>query len=133
MTSSPATKLPSRLRRAAVAVTAASGALLSIAGTAPAEAAPQTTRAYVWATDVNMRSCPSFSCPPYGRVKVSTMYVDAYCQNRGDLVQSSGYRNDWWVQVDAGGPRGWISAVFVRGGSDMSPIPGVSQDFGDCF
>ncbi len=82
---------------------------------------------------MNMRSCSFFSCPPYDRVKISKMYVTAYCQNEGDVVTDGSYRNNWWVQVEAGGPRGWISAVYVRGGNNMAPIPGVSQNFGDCF
>ncbi|MFJ4617014.1 hypothetical protein [Streptomyces sp. NPDC088812] len=122
-----------RLRRAVLAGAAATGAALSLLTAAPAQAAPDTTQVYVWATNVNMRNCGSFECEPYDRVRISRMYVTAYCQSQGDVVRDSGYVNDWWVQVDAGGPRGWISAVYVRGGRDMQPVPGVSQDFEDCF
>lgn len=114
------TKTSSRLRRTAAAAVAACGAGLSLIAAAPAPQAPQapqaadTTRVYVWGTDVNMRGCAEFSCPPYSGIKVSRMYVTAYC-------------------VDAGGPRGWISAVYVRGGGNYDPIPGVSQNFEDCF
>ncbi|MFD7136477.1 peptidase M23 [Streptomyces sp. NPDC059894] len=124
-----------RLRRAVLAGAAATGAALSLltAAPAPAQAAPDTTQVYVWATNVNMRSCAGFECEPYDRVRISRMHVTAYCQSQSDVVRDSGYANDWWVQVDAGGPRGWISAVYVRGGRDMAPVPGVSQDFEDCF
>ncbi|WP_149180012.1 peptidase M23 [Streptomyces sp. TRM49041] len=121
-----------RLRRIAVAGAAAGGVAATLIGAAPAQAAANATTVYVWATDVNMRACASFQCPPYDRVKVSTMNVTAFCQNQGDTVRDGAYVNDWWLLVDAGGPKGWISAVYVRGGSNMSPIPGVSKDFADC-
>jgi hypothetical protein len=126
-------KRTSRLRRMAMAGAAAGGAAVSLISAAPAQAAANTTTVYVWATGVNMRSCNSFECPPYDRVKVSRMKVTAYCQNEGDTVRDGDYVNNWWVQVDAGGPRGWISAVYVSGGDNWGPIPGVSQEFDDCF
>ncbi|MEV7991495.1 hypothetical protein AB0O67_06140 [Streptomyces sp. NPDC086077] len=61
------------------------------------------------------------------------MYVTAYCQNTGDTVKDGPYENNYWVQVDAGRPRGWISAVYVRGGGNYNPIPGVSENVEDCF
>ncbi|MFJ2263675.1 hypothetical protein ACIOKD_36185 [Streptomyces sp. NPDC087844] len=124
---------PSRLRRAALACAAATGAVLSLLTTVPAHAEPETTQVYVWATNVHMRSCAGYECEPYDRVRISRMHVTAYCQNQGDVVRGSGHVNDWWVHVDAGGPRGWISAVYVRGGGDMQPVPGVSQNIEDCF
>ncbi|MGW7195683.1 hypothetical protein [Streptomyces chryseus] len=137
MTGSPtagsATERPSRLRRTAVAAIAACGAGLSMAAAAPAPQAAATTTVYVWATGVNMRACPSFECAPYSGIKVSRMNVTAYCQNTGDTVRDGQYVNNYWVQVDAGGPRGWISAVYVSGGDNWGPIPGVSQNFDDCF
>ncbi|MGW1541922.1 hypothetical protein ACWCPM_17110 [Streptomyces sp. NPDC002309] len=127
------TKKTSRARRTAAAVVAACGAGLSLIAAAPAPQAPQTTQVYVWATGVNMRGCAEFSCPPYSGIKVGRMYVTAYCQSTGDTVKDGPYENNYWVQVDAGGPRGWISAVYVRGGSNYAPIPGVSENFEDCF
>lgn len=127
------TKRSSRLRRTAAAAVAACGAGLSLVAAAPAPQAADTTRVYVWGTDVNMRGCAEFSCPPYSGIKVSRMYVTAYCQDTGDTVKDGPYENNYWVQVDAGGPRGWISAVYVRGGGNYDPIPGVSQNFEDCF
>ncbi|GKQ35074.1 peptidase M23 [Streptomyces sp. A012304] len=123
----------SRLRRAAVAAAAMGGAVMSSLGTAPAHAAADTTQVYVWATDVNMRTCASRECPAYGGVRVGRMTVDAYCQEKGQAVTDGPYANDWWVKVEAGGPIGWISAVYVRGGDNWQPIPGVSQDWADCF
>ncbi|GAA4933049.1 hypothetical protein ACFPM3_04255 [Streptomyces coeruleoprunus] len=126
------TKRTTRLRRMAVAGAAAAGAAASLVGAAPAQAAADATRVYVWATGVNMRACASYQCPPYDNVKVSRMYVTAFCQNKGDDVRDGNYANNWWLLVDAGGPKGWISAVYVRGGRNWEPIPGVSQDFDDC-
>lgn len=122
----------SRLRRTAVAAAAVGSAAMSLLGAAPAQAASNTTEVYVWATGVNMRSCGSFSCPPYDRIKVSQMTVDAHCQLKGDNVVDGPYANNWWVQVDAGGPRGWISAVYISTGNNWEPIPGVSQNIEDC-
>ncbi|MFE9622841.1 hypothetical protein ACIHAR_01105 [Streptomyces sp. NPDC052016] len=132
MTGSP-TKRLSRLRRTAFAAAAACGAGLSLVAAAPSPQAADTTRVYVWASDVNMRACSSFSCPPYSGIKVSRMNVTAYCQSTGDTVRDGQYVNNYWVQVDAGGPRGWISAVYVSGGVNWGPIPGVSENFEDCF
>lgn len=126
------TERTTRLRRMAVAGAAAVGAVASLVGAAPAQAAANATTVYVWATDVNMRSCNLFSCPTYGSVKVSRMNVTAFCQQRGDVVRDGAYVNDWWLLVDAGGPKGWISAVYVRGGSNWGEIPGVSTDFAHC-
>ncbi|WP_221351007.1 peptidase M23 [Streptomyces beigongshangae] len=123
----------SPLRRTAVAAAAVCGAATSLLGATPAQAASSTTQVYVWATDVNIRTCASLSCPTYGdRIKVSTMNVDAYCQRRGDTVVDGPYANDWWVQMNAGGPRGWISAVYISTGDNWGPVPGVSQNFQDC-
>lgn len=132
MTGTPS-KRTTRLRRTAVAAAAACGAAVSLVAAAPAPQAAATTTVYVWASGVNMRACNSFSCPPYSGIKVSRMNVTAYCQNKGDTVRDGQYVNDYWVQVDAGGPRGWISAVYVSGGDNWGPIPGVSQNFEDCF
>ncbi|MFJ4468063.1 hypothetical protein ACIP2X_11395 [Streptomyces sp. NPDC089424] len=123
----------SRLRRTAAAAAVACGAGVSLIAAAPAPQAAATTTVYVWGTDVNMRSCASFDCPPYSGIKVSRMNVTAYCQSTGDTVKDGPYENNYWVAVDAGGPRGWISAVYVRGGGNYEPIPGVSQNFEDCF
>ncbi|CAM5681298.1 MULTISPECIES: peptidase M23 [Streptomyces] len=123
----------SRLRRTAVAAAAACGAAISMLGAAPAQAASNTVDVYVWATDVNMRNCPSFSCAPYSHVKLSQVTVDAHCQVKGDTVVDGPYANNWWVQVTAGGPRGWISAVYVSTGNNWEPIPGVpTQREGNC-
>jgi hypothetical protein len=120
-------------RRKAGVVTAAVGAAMALAVPTPAHATAGTTGVYIWATGVNMRTCASTSCPDYGsHMRLSRIHVDAHCQRRGDAVRDGAYANDWWVQVDAGGPRGWVSAVYVSGGGNWEPIPGVSQDFTDC-
>ncbi|MFI9613454.1 hypothetical protein ACIHCM_17605 [Streptomyces sp. NPDC052023] len=60
---------------------------LSLIAAAPARQAAGTIRVYVWANDVNMRGCAAYSCPPYSGIKVSRMYVTAYCQNTGDTAK----------------------------------------------
>ncbi|MFG3659771.1 hypothetical protein [Streptomyces sp. NPDC047706] len=115
------------------AAAAVCGAGLSLIAAAPAPQAADTARVYVWATDVRMRGCGAYSCPPYSGIKVSRMYVTAHCRNTGDTVRDGPYENNYRVQVDAGGPCGWIGAVYVRGGGNHDPIPGVSENFEDCF
>ncbi len=70
----------SRLGRTATVAAAAIGAVLSgIATVAPAQAAANGYDVYVWATDVNVRSCPEVSnrCAPLPGVKVSRQRVPA--------------------------------------------------------
>ena len=52
--------------------------------------------------------------------------MTAFCQRQSTEVVDGHYRNNWWVQVNAGGPIGWISAVYVRGGDNDQPVPGLS-------
>ncbi|MEW1550653.1 hypothetical protein [Streptomyces tsukubensis] len=122
-----------RRRTTAFAAAAASVTAMTLASAAPAPAAPRTTPVYVWASDVNMRTCSSVSCPKLGdHIRITRMTVNAHCQERGDTVRDGPYVNDWWLKVEAGGPVGWISGVFVRGGNNWEPIPGVSQNWDDC-
>ncbi|MFJ9774448.1 hypothetical protein ACIRVF_24965 [Kitasatospora sp. NPDC101157] len=90
-------------------------------------------RLYVWATNVNVRACAgtSASCPPIEGAQIGRRWVTAFCQRQSTEVVDGPYRNDWWVQVDAGGPVGWISAVYVRGGDNDQPVPGLSLE-SDC-
>ncbi|MFI9152563.1 hypothetical protein [Streptomyces sp. NPDC053367] len=120
-----------RLRRAAVSAAAACGAATTVLSAAPAQAY-ENVPVYVWATDVNIRSCPHLSCAVYSGMAISWRTVDAHCQRQGDPVTDGPYANNWWVQVDAGGPRGWISAVYISTGDNWQPIPGVSTDFAVC-
>ncbi|MFF8828482.1 SH3 domain-containing protein [Streptomyces sp. NPDC015131] len=117
--------------RAAAALAGAVAMVLSTPSPAPAHTTHRPTPVFVWATGVNLRTCPSTGCAAHAW-KLSTVEVEAHCQRRGGTVRDGAYANDWWVQVDAGGPVGWVSAVYVSGGGNWEPIPGVSQDFTHC-
>ncbi|MET8557560.1 hypothetical protein ABZV64_21755 [Streptomyces sp. NPDC004959] len=115
---------------APVAVALAGTLLAGPAAAAPtAPAAPSASsgnEVYVWATGVNLRPCPRLStaCRPTG-VRLGREYATVYCQALGDRVVDGPYENTYWVEVAAHGQVGWISAVYVRGGDNNQPIPGV--------
>ena len=115
------------LRRAVPAGAVAAAAALPLLCSAPAQAATAESSVYVWATNVNVRVCPetSSACPPISGAQIGRRWVTAFCQTTGSEVVDGPYRNNWWVQVNAGGPIGWISAVYVRGGNNDEPIPSV--------
>lgn len=50
-----------------------------------------------------------------------------YCQGKGQNHSFKGYKNNWWLKTDddSGNKNVWVSAVYVSGGSNFSPIPGV--------
>ncbi|MFE6867300.1 peptidase M23 [Kitasatospora sp. NPDC057692] len=122
------------LRRAVPAGVFAAAAALPLLAPAGAHATTSSTQVYVWATDVNVRACAgvSASCPPIGLAQIGQRWVTAFCQVRSTEVVDGPYYNNWWVKVDAGGPVGWISAVYVRGGDNDQPVPGVSTSGIDC-
>ncbi|WP_432168972.1 hypothetical protein [Streptomyces sp. 1222.5] len=111
----------------------AAAAVVPLLCAAPAQAATSDTSVYVWATGVNVRACPQVSsaCPPISHAQIGKRWVTAFCQRTGSEVTDGPYRNNWWVQADAGGPIGWISAVYVRGGGNDEPVPGLPTD-SDC-
>ncbi|MER0450022.1 hypothetical protein ABR738_36695 [Streptomyces sp. Edi4] len=121
------------LRRAIPAGAVATAAALPLMLPTSAQASPSDAQVYVWATGVNVRECAgtSASCPPIGHAQIGKRWVTAYCQRQSTEVVDGPYRNNWWVQVNAGGPIGWISAVYVRGGDNDQPVPGLSTD-SDC-
>ncbi|MFJ2610503.1 hypothetical protein ACIQOU_27960 [Streptomyces sp. NPDC091279] len=118
------------LRRAVPAGAVATAAALPLLIPTPAQATTADTQVYVWATGVNVRPCPEISadCPPYAHSQIGKRWVTAFCQRTGTQVVDGPYRNNWWVQVNAGGPIGWINAVYIRSGSNDQPIPGVSTE-----
>ncbi|WP_018565738.1 hypothetical protein [Streptomyces sp. PsTaAH-124] len=146
--SGPPTTVPARsrsvLRRRLAAGVPVAAALAGTLLTGPAAAAPTAPSVpsvpsapsapsaasgndvYVWATGVNLRPCPrvSTTCRPTG-VRLGREYAAAYCQAVGDRVVDGPYENTYWVQVAAHGQVGWISAVYVRGGDNNQPVPGV--------
>ncbi|MFE9449931.1 hypothetical protein [Streptomyces sp. NPDC006739] len=121
------------LRRAVPAGVVATAVALPLLCSGSARASATDTSVYVWATGVNVRDCPQVSadCPPISGAQIGRRWVTAFCQRTGSEVTDGPYRNDWWVQVNAGGPIGWISAVYVRGGDNDQPVPALPTD-GDC-
>ncbi|GAA3901533.1 hypothetical protein GCM10023084_62470 [Streptomyces lacrimifluminis] len=121
------------LRRAIPAAAIATAAALPLLLPTPAQATTPEVELYVWATGVNVRACPEVSaaCPAIAGAQIGKRWVTAFCQRQGTQVVDGPYRNNWWVQVNAGGPVGWISAVYVRGGDNDQPVPGLSTG-SDC-
>lgn len=120
-------------RRAVPAAAVATAAALPLLLPTAAGAATTDAQLYVWATGVNVRECAGVSaaCPPIKYAQIGKRWVTAFCQRRSSEVVDGPYRNNWWVQVNAGGPIGWISAVYVRGGDNDQPVPGLPTD-SDC-
>jgi hypothetical protein len=118
------------LRRAVLVGAVATAAALPLLLPPAAQATTSDAQLYVWATGVNVRDCPEVSaaCPPIQGAQIGKRWVTAFCQQQGTEVVDGPYRNNWWVQVDAGGPIGWISAVYVRGGDNDQPVPGLSTE-----
>ena len=102
----------------------------------------RTYRIDVWASQVNVRDPVGFHGglwpARWGRVvgHVGPGRVLAGCQTwtypRLGEVRYGPYKNSWWMWVIVGsGTRsrplyaGYISDVFVRGGSNNRPVPGI--------
>ncbi|WP_330291058.1 hypothetical protein [Streptomyces sp. NBC_00576] len=107
-------------------------ASILLSGAQPAAAHPPSGSVYVWASDVRVRTCQSTSCDLATTERLTRVTVKAYCQvdngERGRVTDGP-YTNTYWVQVIT--PQrtlGWISAVFVGGGSNNSPVPGAPVD-----
>ncbi|WP_051836160.1 hypothetical protein [Streptomyces sp. NRRL WC-3742] len=93
---------------------------------APAQADPTTTTVHVWASQVRVRDCLAVTCRLATQEQVSNTNVQAFCQRWGGAVTDGPYYNHYWVEIIT--PQhtlGWISAVYVSGGSNDGPIPGV--------
>ena len=52
-----------------------------------------------------------------------------YCQGVGEEYSALGYHNKWWLYTDDdnGHRNVWINAVYVSGGGNDQPIPGVRR------
>ena len=119
------------LRRAIPVGAVATAAALPLLLPTPAQATTSETQLYVWATGVGTYGRARRACPPIAGAQIGKRWVTAYCQSQGSQVVDGPYRNNWWVQVNAGGPIGWISAVYVSTGENDQPVPGV-PDGADC-
>ncbi|MEE1927527.1 SH3 domain-containing protein [Streptomyces sp. TRM 70351] len=120
-----------RRLRATVGVAGAAVAAVTLMPQ-PAAAHPPSATAHIWATDVRVRNCQSTSCDLATQERLSRVTVKAYCQldagERGRVTDGR-YTNTYWVQVITPGKRlGWVSAVYVSGGSNNGPVPGVPVD-----
>lgn len=123
---------------AALALTAAalaapaSGQAATATWQAPAQSAHSAVTAaygqanykhYVWADGVNVRNCPWLSCNV--GAKINHGYYWFVCQKKAGTVHYLGYANNWWALVDLGFYRGWVSDIFLSGGSNWSRVPGI--------
>ncbi|MFG2310830.1 hypothetical protein ACGFS9_19460 [Streptomyces sp. NPDC048566] len=94
--------------------------------TAPAQAASATSPVHIWASQVRVRQCASITCPLATQERLTNVTVQAFCQRWGDRVSDGAYYNHYWVEIIT--PQhwlGWVSAVYVSGGSNDGPVPGV--------
>ncbi|KOT88542.1 hypothetical protein ADK86_32185 [Streptomyces sp. NRRL F-5755] len=108
---------------ALTAVGAGGIALAPAAGAVPSAGADtRNVTAYVWASNVNVRYAPYLSERVLG--KVGPGNVSAHCQNTGEQVTYGRYTNHWWTYITAHGG-GWINNVFIRGGNNNEPVPGI--------
>jgi len=143
MSSSRVHAKPSRKRLlSAVAPGAAALAMTAAALSAPATAHATTatrqapahsavtavygqanSKHYVWADHVNVRNCPWLSCNA-GAV-VNHGYYWFVCQKKAGAAYYLGYANNWWALADLGWYRGWVSDIFLSGGSNWSRAPGI--------
>ncbi|MFE9449932.1 hypothetical protein [Streptomyces sp. NPDC006739] len=102
--------------------------LVALVGLAPgpAQAAASSNTVHIWASQVRVRQCASTTCDVATTERLSNVDVYAYCQRWGDRVSDGSYYNHYWVEiVSPQGWLGWVSAVYVSGGSNDGPVPGV--------
>ncbi|MFE6867299.1 hypothetical protein ACFVFS_12110 [Kitasatospora sp. NPDC057692] len=102
--------------------------LTAVLGLVPAsaQAAVTASSVHVWASDVRVRQCADTSCAPATQELLTNVSVRAFCQRWGGNVSDGPYYNHYWVEiVTPNGWLGWVSAVYVSGGSNDGPVPGV--------
>jgi hypothetical protein len=80
----------------------------------------------VWATNVNVRTCPSTECnPPITQIDAGK--YDAECQMQGEQVTASGYTNSYWTKLLKIGSGivegGWITNIYIKGDSIIDGVP----------
>ncbi|MFE9370552.1 hypothetical protein ACFYM2_12370 [Streptomyces sp. NPDC006711] len=93
---------------------------------APAQADIKTSTVHIWASQVRVRECSNTSCGLASQERLTNVNVQAFCQRWDGRVADGPYYNHYWVEiVTPGGWLGWVSAVYVSGGSNDGPVPGV--------
>ncbi|WP_158679302.1 MULTISPECIES: hypothetical protein [unclassified Streptomyces] len=93
---------------------------------APAQADVTTRPVHIWASQVRVRECQSTSCDLATQERLTNVTVQAFCQRWNERVSDGPYYNHYWVEIITPGHRlGWVSAVYVSGGSNDGPVPNV--------
>ncbi|WP_432027798.1 hypothetical protein [Streptomyces sp. 1222.5] len=107
----------------------AAAAVVPLLCAAPAQAATSDTSVYVWATGVNVRACPQVSsaCPPISHAQIGKRWVTAFCQRTGSEVTDGPYRNNWWVQADAGDPSAGSARSTCAAAATTNRFPGCRR------
>lgn len=112
--------------RALLAALLGLAAVLGLAA-APAQADPSVSPVHVWGSQVRVRACPSTSCGLATTERLTNVTVQAFCQRWGDRVTDGPYYNHYWLEIITPQQRflGWVSAVYVSGGANDGPVPGI--------
>jgi hypothetical protein len=93
---------------------------------APAQADVTMSSVHIWASQVRVRQCASTTCGLASQERLTNVTVQAFCQRWGDRVTDGSYYNHYWVEIiTPQGWLGWVNAVYVSGGSNDGPVPGV--------
>lgn len=67
----------------------------------------------VWKA-TTVRASPSTSAKVVANASAGQSF-EATCWTEGDTVSSSGFSHDKWVEIEAGGKKGFVSGVFLKG------------------
>lgn len=88
----------------------------------------------VWATNVKVHSClntNSTLCPVVGYVAGGNEQIIAFCQGQATTVTYGGYTSNWWMEVIADdGQVGWMSNIFIVGGTIIAGVPNCNLTAG---
>ena len=89
-----------------------------------------SVRVHVWQDGVRVRKgASSMSIPSniIGEIDEGDYVAIKQCAGgQVNLDQSEGgYKNFWWVQLDTPVGRGWVTAVYVKGGKNQERVPHV--------
>ena len=124
-----------RVRAGLLAATAVAAVAVAGGTSLPAAAAPVTSHAaaaaYAKVYKNVWHTAPSYYGGSGGRTG-GYLYAGRnyfYCQAVGDEYSALGYHNNWWLYTDddSGHRNVWVNAVYVSGGGNDQPIPGVPR------
>ncbi|MFF3217032.1 hypothetical protein ACFYYB_41240 [Streptomyces sp. NPDC002886] len=80
---------------------------------------------------VGKRGGAPYQDSPSGKPLAGTVIQGAHpfrCQKRGPAHTYGAFHNDWWARVvlrEANGDGGWVNAVYLSGGDNDEPVPGL--------